>query len=183
MKLLIPLAYLNEACFLSQNIDEKKFKMVLKIAQEDLEEVLGAEFYAQIETQYDPLADTLTVANATLYEDYLKDFLAWSTYHRLLGFSQSDSTPTGERSFNDENSILLADIALESKEKNVLQMVARYRNRIINYLNNEQAKDSTVFPLWDGCKKGSFSWGISGIERDSQEDKIISINKAVIGNE
>jgi len=35
-KLLIPLSYLNEACFLSLNIDEKKFKMVLKIAQEDL---------------------------------------------------------------------------------------------------------------------------------------------------
>lgn len=183
MKLLIPLAYLNEACFLSTNIDEKKFKMVLKIAQEDLEEVLGPQFYEQIETQYDPLNDTFTAANATLYEDYLKDFLAWSTYHRYLGFSQSDSTPTGERAFVDENSTLLADIALEAKEKNVLQMVSRYRNRIINYLTNERAKDTNAFPLWDDCKKGSFSWGISGIERDSHEDKIFSINKAVVGNE
>jgi len=183
MKLLIPLSYLNEACYLSQNIDEKKFKMVLKLAQEDLEDILGAEFYAQIETQYSPQNDTLTTANATLYEDYLKDFLAWSTYHRLLGFSQSESTPTGERAFTDENSTLLADIALEAKEKNVLQMVARYKNRIINYLDNEQSKDSTAFPLWDGCKKGAFGWGISGIERNSHEDKIFSINKAIIGNE
>jgi len=183
MKLLIPLAYLNEACFLSENIDEKKFKMVLNIAQEDLQDILGAEFYAQIETQYEPFNDTLSSANSTLYEDYLKPFLAWASYHRLLGFSQSESTPTGERSFKDENSDLLADIALHSKEKNVLSMVSRYRNRIINYIETEQSKVSTAFPLYDACKKGDFGWGISGIERNSYEDKIFSINKAVIGNE
>jgi len=183
MKLLIPLAYLNEACFLSLNIDEKKYKMVLKLAQEDLEDVLGGEFYSEIETQYEPSGGTFTPANETLYEDYLKDFLAWATYHRYLGFSQSESTPTGERSFNDENSTLLEDLRLHSKEKNVREMVARYKNRIINYIENEQDKVSTAFPLWKGCKKGDFSWGISGIERNSHEDKIFSINKAVIGNE
>lgn len=183
MKLLIPLAYLNEACNLSQNIEEKEFKMVLKIAQEDLQDVLGAEFYAQIETQYQPANDTFTTANATLYEDYLKDYLAWSTYFRYLGFSQSKSTPTGEREFKDENSDILGDIKLASKEKNVRNMVARYKNRIINYLTLEQSKDSTAFPLWEGCKRGDFGWGISGIERDSHADKIYSINKAVTGNE
>ncbi len=182
-KLLIPLAFLNEACFLSQNIDEKEFKMVLKIAQEDLKDILGAEFYEQIETQYAPSNDTLSAANATLYEDYLKDFLAWSTYLRYLGFSQSKSTPTGEREFTDENSTILADVKLYSKEKNVKAMVTRYQNRIVNYLENEQAKDSTAFPLWKGCKGGTFGWGISGIERDSYADKIFSINKAVTGNE
>ena len=183
MKLLIPLSYLNEACALSQNIDEKKFKMVLKLAQEDLQDILGVEFYEEIETQYLPANDTFTTANATLYEDYLKDFLAWSTYHRLLGFSQSESTPTGERSFKDENSDLLADLALHSKEKNVAQMVARYKNRIINYLKLAQSKDATAFPLWEHCVEGEFGWGISGIERDSYEDKIFSINKAATGNE
>lgn len=183
MKLLIPLAYLNEACNLSSNIDEKEFKMVLKIAQEDLRDILGGEFYEEIESQYEPSGDTLTAANSTLYEDYLKDYLAWATYHRHLGFSQSKSTPTGEREFNDENSTILADVKLFSKEKNVREMVARYHNRIINYLENEQAKDSTAFPLWQGCKKGDFSWGISGVERNSNCDKIFSINKAVTGNE
>lgn len=183
MKFLIPQAYLNEACFLSLNIDEKKFKMVLKLAQEDLRDILGSEFYDQIETQYDALNDTFTTANATLYEDYLKDFLAWATYHRHLGFSQSDSTATGERSFNDENSTLLTDVALFSKEKNVLSMVTRYQNKIINYIENEQSKVSTAFPLFRGCKKGTFGWGISGIERNSHKDQIFSINKAITSNE
>ncbi len=183
MKILIPLAYLNEACFLSLNIDEKKYKMVLKLAQEDLSDILGGEFYEEIETQYDPNNDTFTAANATLYEDYIKDFLAWATYHRHLGFSQSESTPSGERSFLDENSTLLTDISLHSKEKNVLSMVTRYKNKLINFLELARSKDTTAYPKWIGCVRGEFGWGISGIERNSYQDKIFSINRAVIGNE
>lgn len=182
-KLLIPLAYLNEACFLSLNIDEKKFKMVLKIAQEDLRDVLGGEFYEQIETQYAPANDTFSVANATLYEDYLKDFLAWATYHRYLGFSQSESTPTGERQFSDDNSTLLEDIKLASKEKNVKAMVSRYKDKIINYLRNQRTLSSTAFPLWVDVCTEEFGFGISCIERDSTADQIISITKATRGNE
>lgn len=183
MKLLIPLAYLNEACFLSLNIDEKKFKMVLKIAQEDLRDILGGEFYEEIETQYNPIGDTLTTANSTLYENYLKDFLAWATYHRYLGFSQSDSTPTGERAFNDDSSTLLGDIALAAKEKNVKAMVSRYKDKIINYLRLQRSINSTSFPLWvDNCRE-EFGWGITCIARDSTSDKILSITKATRGNE
>jgi hypothetical protein len=183
MKLLIPLAYINEACFLSLNIDEKKIKIGLIKAQKTLKNDLGGEFYAQIETQYEPANDTFTSANATLYEDYIKDYLAWNAYLTFLGFSQSDSTPTGERSFNDESSALLSDIALAKKEKNVKEMAAFYKNELINYLELEQSKDSTAFPLWKGCKKGSFSWGISGVERDSDGDKVYSINKAITDNQ
>lgn len=182
-KLLIPLSYLNEACFLSLNIDEKKFKMCLKIAQEDLRDVLGAEFYAEVETQYAPANDTFTTANATLYEDYIKDFLAWATYHRFLGFSQSESTPTGERSFTDDSSTILTDLALNAKEKNVKNMVTRYKDRMVNYMRLQQTILSTNFPLWDDKCVTDFGWGISGIERDSHRDKIISVTKAVRGNE
>jgi hypothetical protein len=183
MKFLIPLSYLNEACKLSGNIDEKDYKIFLKVAQFDLSDILGQEFYEQIETQYQPANDTFTTANATLYEDYLKDYLAWSTYHRYLGFSQSQSTPTGERLFNDENSNLLVDIALAAKEKNVLGMVKMYQNRIVNYIENEQSKVSTAFPLWNGCKEGNYGFSITGIERNSYLDKTISISKAVTKNE
>lgn len=182
-KQLIPLAYLNEACYLSQNIDEKKFKMTLKLAQEDLRDILGGEFYEEIETQYLPANDTFSVANATLYEDYIKDFLAWATYHYHLGFSQSESTPTGERSFKDDNSDILTDLAMFGKEKNVKAQVSRYKNKMINYLRNQQTILSTNFPLWvDSCTE-DFGWGISGIERNSAQDKIVSITKAVRGNE
>lgn len=183
MKLLIPLAYLNEACFLSLNIDEKKFKMVLKLAQEDLRQILGPEFYAEIETQYSATNDTFTTANATLYEDYLKDYLAWATYLKHLGFSQSESTPTGERQFKDDSSEILTDLAMFGKEKNVKAQVSIYKNNIINYLRLQQSILSTNFPLWKNTCDNDFGWGISGIERDSHHDKMVSITKAVRANE
>lgn len=183
MKLLIPLAYLNEACFLSMNINEKKFKMVLKLAQEDLAGILGQEFYDEIETQYAASNDTFTTANATLYEDYLKDYLAWATYHKHLGFSQSESTPTGERQFKDDSSDILNEMAMFGKEKNVKNQVSIYKNKIINYLRLEQSKDSTAFPKWKDNCTNDFGWGISGIERDSHHDKLVSVTKALRANE
>lgn len=182
-KQLIPLSYLNEACFLSDNLDEKKTHAALKIAQEELQEILGAEFYNEINTQYAVTNDTFTTANAALYEDYLKDYLAWQAYYIFLGFSQSDSTPTGERSFTDENSVLLADVALSAKERTVKARAQRYKDRIINYLRLQQTILVTNFPLWKDCKKVDFGFGISCIERDSYEDSLISIDKAVRGNE
>ena len=180
-KFLIPLSYINEACHVSLNIDEKKVKPHLEEAQEDLRELLGAEFYEEIETQYSPSGGTFTTDNETLYEDYLKKFLAWQSYFYSLGFSQSESTPTGERAFKDDNSDLLADVALFAKEKNIKRRATKYKGAIINYLRLEQEKDSTKFPLWVNKYRDEFQFGISAIGREN--DDIFAVNKAVKDNE
>ena len=184
MKLLIPLSYLNEACYLSDNIDEKKFKMVLKLAQESLKDILGGEFYDEIETQYEPSAsNTLTPDNATLYKEYIRDFLAWQSYHNFLGFSQMNSTPTGFREFKDENSDIIADVKLFSLEKNVMRWVNNYKFRMINFLKESQANDSTKYPLYKCSCKIEYSWGITSVSRDFTRDNIISVNRAITDNE
>lgn len=180
-KLLIPLDYLTEACFLSVNINEKKFKMVLKLAQDQLKAVLGPEFYAQIETQYAAQGDTLSTANATLYEDYIKNFLAWATYSEYMKFGQADSTPTGMRQFKDENSDILGDIKMSAYERNVAKQAEYYRNELINYLRLQQTILSKNFPLWKDTCKVEMSWGISGVAAKS--DALFKINKATITNE
>lgn len=181
MKFLLPLAYLNEACALSLNTDEKKYKMVLRLAQTRLRDVLGAEFYDQIESQYEVANDTLTTANSALYEGYIKDYLAWQTYFYHLKFSQSSSTPTGEREFEDANSTILSDIKLSSLEKNVLDQANHYKYAMINFLNLEQSKDATKYLLWSGSCKAEFGFAISSISKAS--DNIVSINKAITSNE
>ena len=181
MKLLIPLSYLTEACFLSANIDERKFKASLEEAQDELSTVLGPEFYEQISTQYAPANDTFSVDNALLYEDYIKKFLAWQTYLYSIGFSQSDSTPTGERSFKDENSELLADIKLSAKERNIERRAIRYKNKIVNFLRLAKDKDSTKYPLWVDQCNSEVLWGISSI--GSKSDKLFRINKTTRFNE
>lgn len=178
---LIPLPYINEACFVSQNIDEKKMKASLDEAQADLRDVLGVEFYDQIVSQYE--GESFSTANDTLYEEYIKQFLAWQSYYYSLGFSQSESTPTGERSFNDENSTILQDVQLYSKEKNIKRRATRYKYDLINYLKESQDNDSTAFPLWEEPCNEEFSFGITGISVGENKNEIISVNRAIQNNE
>lgn len=181
MKLLIPLDYLTEACFLSVNIDEKKFKMVLKLAQDQLKVILGPEFYDQISTQYEPQSDTFTTANETLYEDYIKDFLAWETYSHYMKFGQVDSTGTGIRQFKEDHSDILSDVKASAHERNVSKMAETYKNNLINFLIESQTNDSTAYPLWENKCTTEMSWGISGIAAKS--DALFMVNKAVTQNE
>jgi len=180
-KFLIPLSYINEACDVSGNINEKKLKPALSEAQMDLRAYLGAEFYSEIETQYAPSGDTFSTDNATLYEDYIKDFLAWTAYFYSLGFSQTDSTPTGERSFKDENSELASDIQLFSKEKNIKRIAYKFKSAMIDFLRLSQTQDSTKYPKWTEQCRTEFQFGISSISREN--DAIFAVNKAVTNNE
>lgn len=182
MNLILEIPYIYHVCKLSENIETDVVKIHLKEAQEDLQDILGGEFYEEIDSQY--TAGTITQgSNAVLYEDYIKDFLAWKTYHDYLGFSQSASTPTGERSFNDENSTILADVALYSKEKNVREKYIKKKYRLINYLKLERSKDANAFPKWvDNCKE-EMSFAITSISRDTRKDNFISVNKSTYRNE
>lgn len=186
-KQLIPLSYINEACSVSTNIDEKKLKPNLEEAQLDLLNVLGAEFYEEIEQQYAPAGDTLTAANAELYENYIKNFLAWSSYFYSLGFSQTESTPTGERSFKEENSDLASDVQLYSKEKNVKRLVFKYKSAMIDYLKLQQYRYSQgvagayPFTKWVNNCREEFQFGFSSIGKEN--DDLFAVNKAVTVNE
>lgn len=176
---LIPLIYLNEATFLSEEVDEKKYHLALKLAQLDLRDVLGGEFYEEIENQY---PSSLSSDNDTLYEDYIKDYLAWRTYFHHLKFSQSDSTQTGERQFKDENSDILGDVKLYAKEREVEQTALKYKNMMVNFLRLSRSQDSTKYTKWlDNCKT-TLGWAISGVTRGNT-DFILSANRTQIANE
>jgi hypothetical protein len=176
---LIPIAYLNEECFLSLNTDDKKYTMALKDAQMDLEDILGSEFFDQIESQYD--GDTLSTDNDALYEDYIKEYLAWQTYFHYLKFANADPTPSGVREFNDENSSILSDVKMYSFEKNVREKAVRYKHRMINFLKLEQSKDSTKYSLWEDTCKEEYSFAITAIDKGS--DAMVRVNKAIDTNE
>lgn len=180
---LIPLSYLNEACFLSLNVDAKKYQMILKLSQDTLKSVLGEEFYDQIENQYNngDLSGEQSTANQQLYENHIKDYLAWQTYFYYLKFANVDSTPTGIREFSDENSSVLSDVKMYSLEKNIMEMVNRYKYAMINYLKLEQEKDSTAFPLFDSKCDYGFNFGITSVDKKS--DALFKVNKSIITNE
>lgn len=178
---LIPIAYLNEVCFLSLNTDDKKYKAALDEAQDDLLEILGGQFYEQIVTQYSTNPTSFSADNETIYEDYIKKYLAWQTYINYLGFANNDSTPTGIRKFNDENSELLSGVEMYALEKKINGKVEKYKGKMINFLRLEQQKDSTKYPLYHYQCKESFSFGITSVTK--KDYTLFKANKSITNNE
>lgn len=176
---LIPLAYLNEACFLSLNTDGKKYQMNLKIAQDNLKQILGPEFYLEIETQYN--SNTLTTDNDALYDPYIKDYLAWRTNYEYASFANGDDTPTGTRKFKDDNSELLSDVEMYARQRNILKNLNFYKGELINFMKQAKDNDSTKYPLWFERCNEEFSFGITPADKSS--NALFKVNKTIINNE
>ena len=175
---LLTLSYLNTACFLSLNEDDKKYNMCLEDAEEDLKDILGTEFYAQILAQY---PSSLSADNSALYDPYIKKFLAWQTYFHYLKFANVNATPTGIRTFDDENSSIATDIQMHSLEKNVKNKADQFKFRLINFIKEAQANDDDKYPLWEDDCKEQMSFSITSIDKSS--DALIRINKSITTNE
>lgn len=181
MNNLIPIAYLNEICFLSLNVDDKKYKSALDEAQDDLREILGAQFYNEIETQYTTNPISFTSDNQALYDPYIKKYLAWQTYINYIGFANNDSTPTGIRKFIDGNSEILSGVEMYALEKKINGKIQKYKGKMINFLRLEQEKDSDKYPLYHYRCKQDFSFGITSVTR--KDYTLFKANKSITNNE
>lgn len=160
---LIEIAYLQETCFLSQNIAPNKFQPVIEMAQEDLRDILNQPLYDEIVSQFSTTPKTLSTENAALYE-YIKKFLAWQTNFYWQKFANSDSTPTGQREFNDENSSLLTDVKMFSFEKNIRERATNYKFKLITFLRTARANDTGSYPKWvDSCTE-EMSFAITSVQ-------------------
>jgi hypothetical protein len=161
---LIPLHYLNEACFLSVNEDDTKYAMCLKMVQ----------------TQF--TNSTLTTDNENLYEEAIKDYLAWRTYFHYLKFANVEATPTGIRTFSDDNSTIAEDIAMYSLEKNVKEQFVSYQNEIIGYIREVRCQRADAYPLYDSCGVApANNFSITAIHGCSDTHRDIS--KSIFTNE
>lgn len=176
---LIPIAYLNEVCFLSLNEDDKKYQMNLDLAQDQLSDVIGAEFYEQIVSQY--TSTSFSADNLALYDPHIKKYLAWQTYFNLQGFVNSNHTPTGNREFIDENSTIVADVKQYALERNIGNRLKYFKNKLINFLDLEQEKDSTKYPMYTCRCKTDFGFAITSV--DKRSDVLLKINKSIVSNE
>ena len=177
---LIDFSYLNDVCFLSLNTDDKKYRMALRMAQDNLKNILGRSFYQQIETQYGP-PNTLIGDNLTLYTDYIKDYLAWDTYYNYMKFANMDATPTGFRSHDDENSTVLDDIKMVSLSRHVAAEANKKKYSLINFLKESRKNSSTIYPLWLNTCRTEMSFAITSIDKCS--DAMIKVNKSITTQE
>jgi hypothetical protein len=179
---LIPLHYLNEACFLSVNEDDKKYAMCLKMAEKDLKGILGRAFFAEIETQF--TANAFTTDNENLYEEAIKDYLAWRTYFHYLKFANVTATPTGIRTFNDDSSSIAEDIAMYSLEKHVKEQFVNYQNEISSYIKSVRVTNKDAYPLFDSCGGTPVNnFSITAINGCSYEQINVNVARSIFNNE
>lgn len=181
MKLLIPLSYLTEACFLSENVTDKKYEMCIEMAEEDLEGILGSQLYQEIKLQYNN--NTMSPDNDKLYEYAIKKYIAWRTYYHYLKFAQTDSTATGIRQFSEDNSSLIEDVKLYSLEKNVKARAGQFADRITTYIRTAKKNNTAAFPLFSECGRSNTSFSITSIAGHGKVHQVISINKSISSNE
>jgi len=179
---LIPLHYLNEACFLSLNEDDKKYAMCLDMSEDDLKGILGRAYFTELTTQYN--ANELTEDNSNLYEEAIKKYLAWRTYFHYLKFANVTATPTGMRTFNDDNSSLAEDIQMYSLEKHVKAQFVKYQNEITNYIKSIRVTNASAYPLFDSCGGGTVNnFSITAIHGCSYGQINLNVARSIQNNE
>lgn len=179
---MIAVAYIQQTCFLSQNIPLEKLNIALEMAKDDLKEILGSSFYNELVSQYDspPVPNGFSTPNLAVYDPYIKRFLAWQAYFYFLIFGNQDSTPTGFRSFTDENSSILDDVSMYSLEKNVRGQAMKYRYKMIDFLNQAKKTDHTSYPYYHETCKTEFSFAITSVH--GKDDTQFRVNRALNTN-
>ena len=153
---------------LSKQIEpEQLYPHILDAQVRTVKGTMCNNLYEEVYTQF--LADTLTVENQTLLEDYVTPLLVFASYVNYLTTAGKRSTNTGmvkvvgtnaEQLTRDE----LKDIISENKEKR-----AYYQNALSDFLEN----NTDDYPLYlDCCKTQKAGFNITAISsKRSKYDK------------
>lgn len=144
---LISYAYLRTECDISQNIPDQELDAKIRWAQDMLKMLLGKSFYDQIVSQFQ--AGTLTADNTALFDPYIKQFLAWQAHEDWLIKANFKDTRAGFRVHREDNSDPVSDANMAILIKAAKSKSSTYKNELIGFLNEEQARSSSKYPLYD----------------------------------
>ena len=175
MNKLITYAYLKEETDISQVVDNVKLDNPIKNAQDRLKALIGVSFYNQIEAQVITTPKTLSTANLTLFDPYVKQFLAWQAYLFYLPKSNTYETRTGTRTFKEENSDPASDKIMGEQIAMAKQQAIFYRDTMINFLNSAKRASSSNYPLYTvtACTPTGQGLGIQAVRKFSTVNRKI----------
>lgn len=146
----ITFAYLKAETDIPQNVESDKFDHKISRAQEKLRMLMGDEFYQDFLITYK--AGPLSGAYQSLYNPYIKQFVAWQAVAYWIVESNYAPTRSGYRIQSDENSI-----AVPTEEMGILitdrkQQAEYYSKLLVLFLDNH----ASDYPLYNNkCKKNS----------------------------
>ena len=180
---LITYAYLKGETDIADNIEVKELDNCIKWAQDRLKFLLGTLFYNELYTQGTTSPTTYSTNNSSLYDPYIKQFLAWQAYEFYVSTqAQSYSSRGGYRVHIEENSEPASDGQMSTRVKMAKEQVQFYKGAMLNYIKQQQTISSANYPLYLGDPNNK-KFGGSGITGVSKlDDSQTKIAKRVIYN-
>jgi hypothetical protein len=134
---LITYAYLREETDIPQNIEDAEFEKKIYRAQEMLRMLIGDEFYRDFLSNY--RANTLSAAYNSLYDPYMKQFIAWQTYEFWVKQANFKPTRSGFRVHTEENSTAATDAQMGGIIKDANQTAQYYKVLMVDFLEGHYA--------------------------------------------
>lgn len=144
---LIDYAYMKEECDIPQNISDQDIEKKIYRAQEMLRMLMGDEFYRDFLTNYK--ANSLSVVYNTLYNPYMKQFIAWQAYEFWIKQANFNPTRSGIRVHTEDNSVVATDAQMGGLIKDANQTAQYYKVLLVDFLNGHYS-DYELYS--NGCK-------------------------------
>lgn len=139
---LITYAYLKNECDIPQNIPDEEFDHKIYRAQEMLRMLMGDEFYRDFLTNYK--ASSLSPVYTSLFDPYVKQFVAWQTNEFWVKQANFKPTRSGFRVHSEENSVVASDIQMGGIIKDANQSAQYYKQLMYDFLNGHYSD----YPLY-----------------------------------
>lgn len=141
--LFVSSATIKKFGVLENNVDDKLISQTILMVQDiQLQQILGSDLYNEICTQIN--ASTLSAANQTLLDDYIRDFIINATIMEGAVIFNYRFSNKGVVTQNSENQQPVTQRELELIEQKWGRMSEFYAKRLSGYLE----ENSSVYPLW-----------------------------------
>lgn len=183
MNKLITYAYMKQETDIAQIIDNEKLDNPIKRAQDRLRALIGPPFYDELISQVITTPKTLTAANNSFFDPYVKEYLAWQAYEIYLSKANTQETRIGVRVFKEDNSDPASDKTMGEQLALARQDLKLKKDAVINFLRTAQKVLSTAYPLYTSkyCGTNDSGFGITAI---SKTDTVrFSINSSIVNQE
>lgn len=141
--LFVSSATIKKFGVLENNVDDKLISQTILMVQDiQLQQILGSDLYNEICTQIN--ASTLSVANQTLLDEYIRDFIINATISEGAIVFNYRFSNKGVVTQNSENQQPVTQRELELIEQKWGRMAEFYAKRLSGYLT----QNSASYPLW-----------------------------------
>lgn len=174
--MLIDAAFFREFNSVDDNIESRDIDKKIFRAERKLKFLLGSAFYAEIIAQFEAQTDMsgFSADNLSLYDPYIKEFLAAEAFVLLLSKSTYAITRSGLRTFvadTDEkvDATYIADLVADAKRE-----ADQFKNALISFIISEKRRTSTKYSLYTECaSKLGTGFSITAVKKYNTTDQQI----------